>query len=147
MDPVSERARRIVREGENERYAMALVRGEVPSGVEVERRRPGYLRAMSAAYRGQPLSLDAPLPQGEALSGDWSGDPGRIFEERNRYDVLAAMLDRLPQRQRDVVLAHYYRGRSLRTIGRQMAISPQRASQLHLAALAKLKAVAGASPD
>jgi RNA polymerase sigma factor for flagellar operon FliA len=147
MDPVSERARRIVRDGENERYAMAVARGEVPSAAEIERRCPGYLRAMSATHRGQPLSLDAPLPQGETLSGDWSGDPGRIFEERSGAAALATLVARLPQRQRDVVLAHYYRGSSLRSIGKAMAISPQRASQLHLAAIAKLQAGAFASPD
>jgi RNA polymerase sigma factor for flagellar operon FliA len=147
MDPVSERARRIVRDGENERYAMAVLRGELPSAAEVELRRPGYLRAMSATHRGQPLSLDAPLPQGEVLSGDWSGDPGHIVEERSRYAGLTALVARLPQRHRDVVLAHYYCGSSLRSIGKQMSISPQRASQLHLAAIAKLQAGAGASAD
>jgi RNA polymerase sigma factor for flagellar operon FliA len=147
MDPVSERARRIVRDGENERYAMALIRGEVPSAAEVEVCCPGYLRAMSATHRGQPLSLDAPLPQGEMLSGDWSGDPGRIFERRSGSTALFALVEKLPQRQREVVMAHYYRGTSLRAIGRQMSISPQRASQLHLAALAKLHAGVGASPD
>jgi RNA polymerase sigma factor for flagellar operon FliA len=145
MDPVSERARRIVRDAENERYAMAVARGEVPSAAETERHCPGYLRAMSATHRGQPLSLDAPLPQGETLSGDWSADPGRIFEEKSRGAALAALIDRLPPRQRDVVLAHYYRERSLRSIGKRMSISPQRASQLHLAAIARLQAYA--SPD
>jgi len=126
---------------------MAVVRGELPSAAEVELRCPGYLRAISAAHRGQPLSLDAPLPLGETLSGDWSGDPGQIFERRSRYARLAALIARLPQRHRDVLLAHYYGGRSLRSIGKRMSISPQRASQLHLAAIAKLQAGAGASPD
>ncbi|MGA8534967.1 MAG: sigma-70 family RNA polymerase sigma factor [Candidatus Tumulicola sp.] len=147
MDPVSERARRTVRDGENERYAMAVARGEVPSAAEVELRCPGYLRAMSATHRGQPLSLDAPLPLGETLSGDWSADPGRIVEERTRRRDLVALVARLPQRQRDIVVAHYYRGSSLRAIGKAMAISPQRASQLHLAAIAKLQAGTHASPD
>src|SRR5581483_10722946 len=105
------------------------------------------LRAMAAAHCGQPLSLDAPLPQGETLSGDWGEDPARILDARLRSDALYELVDRLPQRQRDVVLAHYYRGRSLRVIGKQMAISPQRASQLHLAAIAKLRAGAYAAAD
>ncbi len=147
MDPVSERARRIVRDAENERYGLAVERGEIPAAAEIDRRCPGYLRAMAAAHCGQPLSLDAPLPQGETLAGDWRDDPARILAERSRSDALAALVDRLPRRQRDVVLAHYYRGRSLRAIGKQMAISPQRASQLHLAAIAKLRAGAYAAPD
>jgi RNA polymerase sigma factor for flagellar operon FliA len=139
MDPVSERARRIVRDGENERYTLAAIRGAVPSATEMEARRPGYGRAMTAAYRGQPLSLDAPLPKGESLAYDWSGDPAQIVEHRAERAHLAALVDGLPPRQRDVLLMHYYNGTSLRTVGKRLAISPQRASQLHTGAIAKLR--------
>lgn len=139
MDPVSERARRIVRDGENQRYAIAVERGDVPSAREMDVRCPGYRRAVAAAYRGQPLSLDAPLPIGESLAGDWSDDPGRIVEHRSESERLAGLVDGLPPRQRQVVLLHYYNGKSLRAIGRQLAISPQRASQLHTSAIAGLK--------
>jgi RNA polymerase sigma factor for flagellar operon FliA len=139
MDPVSERARRTVREGEVRRYELAVERGEVPSADEVDRLHPGYRRALAAAYRGQPLSLDAPLPRGEALAGDWNGDPARVVERMSESESLARNLAGLPQRQRDVVLLHYFGGSSLRAVGRRLAISPQRASQLHLAALAKLR--------
>lgn len=140
MDPVSERARRIVRDGENERYALALARGNVPTIAEMDARRPGYARALAASHRGQPLSLDAPLPPGELLSGDWSCDPGHIVERRSRRAALAGLIAALPQRQRDVLLGHYLHGRSLRSIARKMSISPQRTSQLHLAAIARLRA-------
>jgi RNA polymerase sigma factor for flagellar operon FliA len=143
MDPVSERARRAVREGENERYAIAMMRGGLPSSCEMEARRPGYLRAITAAYTGQPLSLDAPLPLGESLSGDWGEDPARICERRTDRSYVNALVDGLPARQRDVVMQHYVEGVSLRTIGTRRSISPQRVSQLHLAALSKLQAGVG----
>lgn len=139
MDPVSERARRIVRDGENVRYTLAASIGAVPTPNEMERHCPGYRRAVTAAYRGQPLSLDAPLPLGESLVSDWSGDPAQIVELRSEGAHLAAQIERLPRRQRDVVLLHYFKGTSLRAVGKSLAISPQRASQLHLSALAKLK--------
>jgi RNA polymerase sigma factor (sigma-70 family) len=139
MDPVSERARRIVRDGENERYTLAASRGDVPCAAEMEARRPGYSRALAAAYRGQPLSLDAPLPRGEALAYDWSDDPARIFERRTHSAELAALIDGLPPRQREVLLLHYFGETSLRSVGRRLAISPQRASQLHLSAIARLR--------
>lgn len=148
MDPVSERARRTVRDGENVRYALAAVSGVVPSALEMDRRRPGYLRALAATYRGQPLSLDAPLPQGEAVTADWSADPAVVCERRAKCEELRACVEALPARQRDLVRAHYFGERSLRAIGRAMAISSQRASQLHLAALAKLRSRGiRASPD
>jgi RNA polymerase sigma factor FliA len=139
MDPVSERARRAVRQGENERYALAMTRGGLPSSLEMEARRPGYLRAITAAYTGQPLSLDAPLPLGESISKDWGEDPARICERRTERAYVNELVRGLPARQRDVVLQHYVEGVSLRTIGTRMSISPQRVSQLHLAALAKLQ--------
>lgn len=147
MDPVSERARRLVRDAENERFAVAAVRGEIPSALEIDGRRPGYLRATAAAHCGQPLSLDAPLPHGETLSGDWSADPATIVTARSRSAALVALIDGLPARQRDIVLAHYYRGQSLRIIGKALAISPQRTSQLHLAAIARLRAQTYAAAD
>jgi RNA polymerase sigma factor FliA len=139
MDPVSERARRIVRDRENERYTVAAARGEVPTSLEMERRYPGYNRAVTAAHRGQPLSLDAPLPYGETLSGDWSDDPARVVEQRLERLRLAALVAGLPPRQRDIVTLHYFKSRSLRSVGKAMAISPQRASQLHLGAIERLK--------
>lgn len=146
MDPVSERSRRIVRDGDNARYSLAASAGEVPTMPEMERRCPGYQRALTAAYRGQPLSLDAPLPSGEALVSDWSDDPAQIVERRTESARVAALLEGLPPRHRQIVLMHYYWGNSLRSIGRRMAISPQRASQLHLSAIERLKRANGAAP-
>jgi RNA polymerase sigma factor for flagellar operon FliA len=146
MDPVSERARRIVRDGENQRYSIAATVGSVPTSNDMEQRCPGYRRAVAAAYRGQPLSLDAPLPLGESLVNDWGDDPARIVERRSESAQLAELIAGLPQRQREVVLLHYFKGNSLRSVGRRLAISPQRASQLHLSAIAKLKRECCASP-
>jgi RNA polymerase sigma factor for flagellar operon FliA len=146
MDPVSERTRRIVRDGENRRYTLAASLGKVPSAKEMERHCPGYRRAVAAAYRGQPLSLDAPLPLGESLVSDWSGDPAQIVELRSENARLAAQIAELPPRHREVVLLHYFKESSLRTVGKRLAISPQRASQLHLSAIAKLKRDSLAAP-
>ncbi|MBV9333495.1 MAG: sigma-70 family RNA polymerase sigma factor [Candidatus Eremiobacteraeota bacterium] len=146
MDPVSERARRIVRESENQRYALAAERGSVPSSAEMERRCPGYRRAVAAAHQGQPLSLDAPLPRHESLVYDWGDDPASIVERRLQRAYLAELVAALPGRQRDLVVMHYFKETSLRAIGRRLAISPQRASQLHTSALTKLKRWVHAAP-
>lgn len=139
MDPVSERARRALRDGESERYRIAVERGSVPGDIEMEALRPGFARASVAAHRGVPLSIDAPLPEGERLTNDWSGDPASIIMARERVHAVRALLDRLAPRQRELVKAHYFREQTLRDIGVRMRISPQRASQLHTAAIAKLR--------
>jgi RNA polymerase sigma factor (sigma-70 family) len=145
LDPVSERVRRELRDAERERFALAAVSGALPTRTEMEMRRPGLRRAIVHAYRYTPLSLDSPLPTGERLSGDWAADPAAIATVRaDRVNVREA-LNLLPMRQQHVLKLHYYAGKSLHQIGETMQISPQRASQLHLAGLKNLrKAMHGA---
>lgn len=139
MDPVSERARRALRDGETERYRIAVERGSVPSNAEMEAIAPGFERATLAAQCGVPLSIDAPLPEGESMPSNWSEDPAVIVAARDDARGLRAVVDALPERQRQLVHAHYYSNHSLRDIGKRMRVSPQRASQLHVAAIIKLK--------
>jgi RNA polymerase sigma factor for flagellar operon FliA len=139
LDPVSERVRREVREAERERYALATQAGSMPTQHEMEKRRPALRRATTHAYRYTPLSLDGPLPAGEQLSGDWGADPGFIAAQRSEREFIRAALHRLSPRQRHVLTLHYFRGKSLHQIGEALAISPQRASQLHLAAINNLR--------
>ncbi|HTX56773.1 MAG TPA: sigma-70 family RNA polymerase sigma factor [Candidatus Acidoferrales bacterium] len=145
MDPVSERTRRAMRDGEIERYQLAGETGCVPTMEEMERRRPGFIRATTAVALGVPLSLDRPLPEGERLERDWSNDPAALLVARSDRERIAAAVDALPPRQRQIIRDHYYGARSLREVGRRMRISPQRASQLHIAAMRKLKKVLDAT--
>ena len=139
MDPVPERARRAVRELQKHRYAVAMETGETPTLTQALRDNPSAARAAVTVHRGQPLSLDAALPPGESVTVDWSGDPAAIVADRGVSDGLHAEIGKLPPRQRDLVYLHYYAQRPLREIGERMTVSPQRASQLHLAALKRLR--------
>jgi RNA polymerase sigma factor for flagellar operon FliA len=138
-DPVSERARRELREAERERFALANERGALPSIAEMEQRRTRLRGARAAAYRYAPLSLDGPLPPTEALPADDRDDPLRIVLKRSASRELSGALALLPPRQRLVLALHYFRELPLRRIGDQLRVSPQRASQLHLAALQRLR--------
>lgn len=139
LDPVSERVRREVREAERDRYLLAAQLGTMPTQQQMEALRPAWRRAATHAYRHAPLSLDGPLPAGERLSGDWSADPCAIASARSERESVRAALHRLSPRQRHVLALHYFRGESLHQIGRALSISPQRASQLHLAAIRNLQ--------
>lgn len=145
LDPVSERVRREMREAERERSRIAGETGVLPTQAEMEILRPGLRRAALHAYLYAPLSLDGPLPQGESLSADWSGDPAVLAVEKDERTGIRTALRRLPLRQQFVLTLHYFRGQSLHQIGRTMAISPQRASQLHIAALRGLQRVMSAA--
>lgn len=141
LDPVSERVRREVREADRERFELATRLGTMPTQPQMEQRRPALRRATAHAYRYTPLSLDGPLPVGERLSGDWDADPAAIAALRCERDSVRAAMCRIPVRQRHVLAMHYFRGKSLHQIGEALAISPQRASQLHLAGIKNLRKV------
>jgi len=145
LDPVSERVRREVREAERERYAIALHSGVIPTQREMEMRRPSLRRAALHAYRYAPLSLDSPLPAGESLGPDWTQDPALLAAQTLHREYIQSALMKLTRRQRSVVTLYYYSNKSLYEIGRTLAISPQRASQLHVTALRNLRKVLDAS--
>ena len=145
MDPVSERARREVRDGENARYRIAVERGAVPTLAEIEAMRPGFKRAALAAHQRTPLSLDAALPDDESLAPQWHDDPAAIAHARAEREAFHAVIDALPDRQRVLIREHYFAERSLREVGARMRISAQRASQLHIAAMARLRRALGAA--
>jgi RNA polymerase sigma factor for flagellar operon FliA len=130
-DPVSERARRRVREGDRLQAAR-----EIPlSERELEEALPGITRARAQVERGLPLSLDAPLPTGARIRADWANDPAQVYEGIARERVVRSALERLSPRQREIVEQHYFADTSLRTISETLAVTPQRVSQLHCAAL------------
>lgn len=145
LDPVSERVRREMREAERERFALASKLGAMPTQQQMEARRPALRRAASHAYRYTPLSLDGPLPMGERLSGNWEHDPGALASAAEERDAVRAALHRLTPRQQHVLALHYFRGKSLHQVGAELSISPQRASQLHAAAIRNLRKALHAS--
>jgi RNA polymerase sigma factor (sigma-70 family) len=139
LDPVSERVRRLVRIAERERYALAAERGALPAQAELEERFPALARARADAYRGSPLSLDAPLPPEAGGAPHGGGDPADAVLARAERGRVRAAIAALPERQRDVVLAHYYHERPLRALSDDLHVSPQRVSQLHMAALERMR--------
>ena len=139
-DPVSERARRTIREVERERYELAQARGEMPSVAEMERKRRAFARANTAVLRYTPLSLDSPLPPGMRYL-DVGCNPSDIVVEQSERTKVAQAVAALPPRERRVIDLHYGQQQPLRCIAAMLAVSPQRASQLHLAALARLRKV------
>jgi len=138
-DPISERARRRVREGDR-LQAACEARGVPLSSQQLEEALPGVSRARAQVERGLPLSLDAPLPAGARMRVDWSNDPARLYERTARRRLVHAALERLSPRQREILVQHYFAEMPLRTISASMAVTPQRVSQLHCAALNRMRA-------
>ncbi len=139
LDPVSERVRRVVRIAERERYALAVELGTLPTYREMETRHPALVRARAEAHRGSPLSLDAPLPPEAGPVPSGAGDPAdTILADAQRRRIRAA-IEALPQRERAIVLAHYFEEQPLRALSERLSVSPQRVSQLHVAAIGRMR--------
>lgn len=139
LDPVSERVRRVVRIAERERYALAVEVGALPTYGELEARYPALVRARADAHRGSPLSLDAPLPPESGCVPSGGDDPADAVIANAECRRIRAAIDALPQRQRDVVVAHYFAEQPLRELSDEMRVSPQRVSQLHVAAIERMR--------
>jgi RNA polymerase sigma factor for flagellar operon FliA len=143
LDPVGERHRRIVRYAERERYALAVARGAFPAEAELEARHPGLARARQAVASASVLSLDAPLPTGTAHPAMAAANPADVLERLVDHRRVRRAVGALPERQRTIVLQHYFAERPLRALGADMHVSAQRVSQLHLAALARMRRALG----
>jgi RNA polymerase sigma factor for flagellar operon FliA len=139
MDPVAERMRRTMRIAERARYALAHQLEAVPTLHAMESHVPALARARTETHRRVPLSLDAPLPIGERLVPDLSGDPQAIVAAGIERERLRGAIAALPLRQRQIVLAHYFYERPLRELVAPLGVSPQRVSQLHLLAVQRLR--------
>jgi RNA polymerase sigma factor FliA len=139
LDPLSERVRRVIRIAERERYALAVETGALPTYGELEERHPALQRARTDAHRGSPLSLDAPLPPESGGAPSGGEDPADAVIANAERRRIREAIDALPQRQRAVVVAHYFADLPLRELSDEMRVSPQRVSQLHVAAIERMR--------
>lgn len=138
-EPVSIRVRHAVRFADRERFRIANAEGRLPSVAEMERLHPELRAPLLKAHRQRPVSLNWPLPPGERLALHDEDDPEKVVIARTAFDLLIGSIEQLPDRLKLLVSMHYFHDVSIREIGERLAITPQRASQLHRAALAALR--------
>ena len=107
---------------------------------------------------GSPVSLDAPLrPDAEASLAELLAD--REAEEEMEEVLVAAEADRLLRvaerelspRERRIIEARYGLGggdpKTLREVGDELGLTPQRVAQLEGRALEKLRTALGVRPE
>ncbi len=73
----------------------------------------------------------------EELSDDREIDAGLLTEET--LEELAAALSELPERERDIIVLHYYRGELLKDIASRLGMSYGNVKLVHSKALSRLK--------
>ncbi len=65
--------------------------------------------------------------------------PEMLVFARSDANALAKAVERLPDRERNIINAHYFEGVQLRTIAHDLGVSEPRVSQLHARAITRLK--------
>lgn len=147
LDPVSERERRMVRVGKRMRFELQHELGREPSLAEIEARVPGFSRAVVRCHDHSPLSVDAAPPNAPGFASPLSEtiagrvDVAALVIEHEATSDLHSAIANLDERRRRVIEASYFEDGTLAGVAREFGVSNQRASQLHMTALAKLRAV------
>lgn len=93
-----------------------------------------WLRPLGGVAGHDFIELDQ-----ESLSADPRHNQFDLCYLRERKQILGTALNRIPQRERQVVLLYYNGNLTMKQIGTKLGIDESRVSQLHAAALARLR--------
>lgn len=77
--------------------------------------------------------------QGRCLSTGDGASSEAVLCAKYEKRFLAAAVDRLPNRERHIVAAHYFRGVKFKDLGLELGVSEPRISQLHSRAMKRLR--------
>lgn len=75
-----------------------------------------------------------------AIRDDSAEDPVTAFESEELKHILADAIDRLPEREKTVIMLYYYEGLTLKEIGEVLGVTESRVSQLHTKSVLRLRA-------
>jgi RNA polymerase sigma factor for flagellar operon FliA len=149
LDWVPRTVRRKVREAERAIETLSGRLGREPTDEEVARE----LQTTVEAYRQlladgvTIISLDAPMtheaggssPRENVEDVD-SPNPLLSLATKERRAILGRLIDRLPDRERQVLALYYYEELTMREVGELLGVTESRVSQLHSSAILRLRA-------
>ena len=152
LDSASRHMRKKSKRAEAVYRRLELQLGRVPSDAEIAE---GLGVGLPAWYRSvrelQAVGMDWLRPMGsvgtregrpfgeESLAGENPVDQFEACFCRERREILDRALERLPERQQQVMGLYYDEELTMREIGRKLGIGESRVSQLHSAALVRLR--------
>jgi RNA polymerase sigma factor for flagellar operon FliA len=102
----------------------------------------GQLSSVNVAALDEMLGGDdrpGSVSLGDTLGDERSEDPARSVEAQETKFLLARAIEQLGERERMVVVLYYYEGMTLAEIGRLLGVTESRISQMHTAAMARLR--------
>ena len=152
LDTASRDMRKKNRKAEKVNRQLEMKLGRPPSETELA---GGLGMSLDAWYRAvrelQTVGMDWLRPLGsvgmkpqwpaheDALAADNDGHQFDSCYRREQREILDRALARIPERERQIVRLHYQQELTMKEIGKKLRIDESRVSQLHSAALARLR--------
>jgi RNA polymerase sigma factor for flagellar operon FliA len=152
LDTASRDMRKKNRKAEKVYRQLELKLGRPPGDAELAM---GLGMSLDAWYRAvrelQTVGMDWLRPLGsvgmkeqwpareESLAADNDGHQFDTCYRREQREILDRALTRIPERERQVVQLYYQQQLTMKEIGKKLRIDESRVSQLHSAALARLR--------
>lgn len=130
-------------------YVRVRIRGAILDELRAQDWLPRRVRALANkggdANRATPsvVRFDdvSPAEQSRSLLSSAIPDSESACEAKFARESLVRAVDKLPERERHIVSAHYFRGVKFKELGDQLGVSEPRISQLHSRAMVMLKAI------
>jgi RNA polymerase sigma factor for flagellar operon FliA len=128
-------------------YARMRIRGAIVDELRaqdwVSRRARDAMRTRGNDESAAPAMLVSlndvsSIEEGYYLAAN-EGDPGEELEARMDIRAVATAIGELPERERRIVVMHYFEGMKFKDIGALLGVSEPRISQLHARALGRLR--------
>jgi RNA polymerase sigma factor for flagellar operon FliA len=79
------------------------------------------------------------IPIEEAIPDENSGHQFEVCYRREQRDIFQRAMDRIPEREREIVKLYYHHELTMREIGERLGIDESRVSQLHATAVERLR--------
>ena len=112
-------------------------RGRVPGHPQPDQLRLRWWPWTSSGIRAGPGQDKVNLI--DTIEDTDAPDPSRAYRIQAIKEILAAAIQRLPERERIVIGLYYYEGLTLKEIGEVLGVTESRVSQLHTKAILRLR--------
>lgn len=99
-----------------------------------------YMTTLRELNISNLISIDESIFHFETISDPSALIPELYAEENEEKDLLASLIDRLPEREKKVIFLYYYEELTLKEISQVLEVSESRVSQLHTKAVSRLRA-------
>lgn len=149
LDCVPRRVRRRIREAERAIDTLTQRLDRQPTDDEIAAELgidlAAYQRLLGEgvtllSLEGAPSSHAEGLSPMDTLEDSDVASPFEALEAKERREILGRIIDRLPEKERQVLALYYYEELTMHEVGRVLGVTESRVSQLHSSAVLRLRA-------